>query len=118
MNITDNEKRETYKKYKAGQDEIANINEGIRELQAGMQKASEPMIPRYEKMITDKQLELKAIEISTTSYYDRLVVLNSPDTEEEVEFPYQNQKRSSLDDETKVSIIKKYGMDKYKSMPV
>ncbi len=119
MNQLDSQKQATYSKWNKSKAHIASINKVISELKVGANNAqSSVVLQRYEKLIDDKTELLRQTEIQTTTLYNQLEDLNKVGKPEAPANPYAHVKRSSLDDATKVKIIKEHGKELYLSQPL
>ena len=117
----------TYSHYSQAQNEMKSLNVSIKDLELNLERASDGMKPRYEKVLKSKQSELANVSMTLDRHTKRLDYLNSPLGAEEFDtdtasipkdFPYGNLSRKTLDDETKIKIIKDYGQKAYLSMPI
>ena len=124
MSNLDNERRSTMQKYTQSQSQVADLNVSIKELELNLEKSSDNMKSKYQEVLTAKQLELTGATLTLDTHYKRLGYLNTEEGANEFEsdtipenFPHAHVKRSTLNDEDKIHILKTYGKKAYLSMP-
>ena len=127
MENIDVERQSTYNHYSKARNEVKNLNVSIGDLELNLERASDGMKGKYKDVLQSKRNDLTVAEMNLDRYNKRLNYLNSPEGESEFDggseaipkdFPYGNLSRKTLDDETKVKIIKDYGQKAYLSMPL
>ena len=127
MENIDVERQSTYNQYSQARNEVKNLNVSIGDLELNLERASDGMKAKYKDVLQSKRNDLTVAEMNLDRHNKRLNYLNSPEGEAEFDsgaevipkdFPYANLSRKTLDDETKVKIIKDYGQKAYLSMPI
>ena len=123
----DAERQSTYNQYSKARNDVKSINVSITDLELNLGRSSDNMKGKYKEVLQSKRNDLTVAEMNLDRHNKRLNYLNSDEGVAEFEgvaevipknFPYANLSRKTLDDDTKVSIIKQYGRTAYLSMPV